>query len=94
VDHAHASIYWINKDAKLIYVNDAACKASGYSRDELLTMTILDIDPDFTEERWKKHWAKKKRVGSIVFESRHRTKDGRIYPVQISADYLAYDNTE
>jgi len=94
MDHAHVSIYWINEDAKLMYVNDAACETSGYSRDELLSMTILDIDPDFTEERWKKHWAKKKRVGSMTFESRHRTKDGKIYPVQVSADYLTYDSKE
>ncbi len=94
MDHAHVSIYWINEDGKLIYVNDAACEASGYSRDELLSMTIMDIDRDFTEERWRKHWATKKRVGSMMFESRHRSKDGRIYPVQVSADYLCYDNTE
>ncbi|OPY80295.1 MAG: Blue-light-activated protein [Syntrophorhabdus sp. PtaU1.Bin153] len=94
MDHAHVSIYWINEDGKLIYANDAACEASGYSRDELLSITIMDIDPDFTVERWRKHWATKKRVGSMTFESRHRSKDGRIYPVQVSADYLCYGNTE
>ena len=53
-------------------------------------MGVPDIDPDFPKERWPSHWHNLKALGSLNFESRHRTKDGRVFPVEISAKYLEY----
>ncbi len=79
------SIFWLNKDARIIYVNDAACRITGYTREELLSMTVFDIDPQLTPEGWDWHWRQKKACGSLLVESCHRAKDGRVYPVEISA---------
>ena len=52
VDHAPDAFYRVAPDARILYVNDAACTSLGYSREELLAMTIHDIDPNFPEEDW------------------------------------------
>ena len=50
VDHTADAAFWMTEDARFFYVNEAACQALGYSRDELLKMTVYDIDPAFTRE--------------------------------------------
>ncbi len=86
-DHAVEAVYWMGPDAQFLYVNDTACRCLGYSRDELLTMTVHDIDPNFPKEAWQQHWAELREKGSMVVESVHRAKDGREFPVEISLSY-------
>src|SRR5215469_8920174 len=80
----------IDETARFHYVNDEACRVLGYTRAELLAMTVPDIDPEFPGERWSEHWRELKAQRSLSFESRHRTKDGRIFPVEVSANYFEY----
>ncbi|MHB8110115.1 MAG: PAS domain S-box protein [Syntrophorhabdaceae bacterium] len=94
VDRVVDCIFWLDSDARIVYANDAACKITGYSYDELLSMTMLDIDPYLTRDLWHKHWLQKKAAGSLLFDSYHRSKSGRIYPVEVSASYVVYDNKE
>jgi len=94
VDHASDEAYWIDKDAAFVYVNDAACKALGYRREELLRMKVADVDPDFPMDVWPAHWEKKRQDPTMRFEARHRTKDGRIYPVEITSNFLMFENIE
>jgi PAS domain S-box-containing protein len=84
----------MDSDARFIYVNEAACAALGYAREELLSMTVHDIDPDFSAEVWPAHWNEVRQRGSFIIESRHRAKDGRIYPVEISINYMEFEGKE
>ena len=56
VDHTADAAFWMTEDARFFYVNEAACQALGYSRDELLKMTVYDIDPAFTQSMWADSW--------------------------------------
>ncbi len=94
VDRAADSIFWTGPDARFVYVNDAACRAMGYSRDELLSMGVFDIDPDFPAEAWPDHWEEIRQRGAFTLESRHRAKDGRVFPVEITANLLEYEGQE
>jgi len=94
IDHAADAAFWISPDARFLYANKAACRSLGYNRDELLAMTIHDIDPDFTRETWPSHWRKLKELGSHTIESRHRTKEGIVFPVEISINYFEYSGNE
>lgn len=91
LDKVHEAAYLIDEDGRIRYVNEESCRVLGYSREELLNLSVTDIDPDFPSERWPGHWDELKERGSITFEGRHRTKDGRIFPVEISASYFEYD---
>ncbi len=91
VDRASESVIWVGDAGEMVYVNDSACASMGYSRDELLSMTVFDIDPDFPFALWEEHKAEIRRVGSMTFETRHRTKDGRIFPVEVTSNYFEFD---
>lgn len=94
MDRASELIFWIAPDAKFIYVNDVACRTLGYSKQELLKMTVHDIDPNYNPKNWPKHWKNLKRKGSAIIESQHRTKNGNLIPVEIVANCLKFGEKE
>jgi PAS domain S-box-containing protein len=53
-------------------------------------MCVPDVNPDFPVERWPDEWARRKSKRSLLFESRHRAKNGRIFPVEINSNYFEY----
>ncbi|MCC9000353.1 MAG: PAS domain-containing protein, partial [Candidatus Contendobacter sp.] len=53
---ASDAVFWIAPNGRFINVNEQACLSLGYTRDELLTMAVWDIDPNFPSEKWFLHW--------------------------------------
>jgi PAS domain S-box-containing protein len=94
VDRAAQGIFWVGPHAEILYVNDAACDVLGYSRDELLGMTVHDIDPNFPPDAWPVHWEELKRRGSFTFESSQHTKSGKIRHTEVTVNHLMYDGQE
>ncbi len=91
VDKAADAAYWMGPDARFIYVNDAACRSLGYTKEELLTMTVHDIDPNFPKEVWLKHWKDLEQFRSFTIKSIHRTKDGKTFPVEIAVNLVEFE---
>lgn len=71
-------------DARIIDVNETFCRMVGYTRDELLTMTISDLEAVESPEETAAHIKKIIETGHDLFETRHRHKDGRILEFEIS----------
>ena len=93
LNHAHEAVYFISDaNANFMYVNEAACRMLNYSGEELLRMGIADIDPDFSLENAPSLWEMMRTKGRITFESRHRRRDGQIFPVEILATLLDYQS--
>jgi PAS domain S-box-containing protein len=94
IDHAPEGASWVRADGSFAYVNDTMCNIMGYSREELLTMSVFDIDPLISKEIWPGIWQKVQENKIPLHETQHRTKDGRIIPVEIVANYLKYEGQE
>ena len=94
LEHASDAIHWVNSQGRLVYGNEAACRSLGRSREEILSLSIPDIDPHFQKETWGEFWEKLKTRGAMSFETQHETKQGRIFPVEITANYLEFDGQE
>jgi PAS domain S-box-containing protein len=94
VDKTIDQAFWMTEDGRIFYVNDAACRALGYEREELLKLSIPDIDPIFQPEKFAEHWRDIQENGYATFETLHRSKDGRVYPVEIRANYVVFDGKE
>jgi len=90
IDHAPDAVYWISEDARIIYVNQAACESLGYSREELLRMTIPEIDPTWSVDKWHDMWSIFREHGSATFETVHKSKQGKIFPVEIRVNFIEY----
>lgn len=94
LDNVKEAAFLIDKSAHFRFVNDGACRSLGYTREELLELSVSDLDPEWPEERWPDHWRDLQHEHSLVFESSHQTKDGRIFPVEISANYFQYGDED
>jgi PAS domain S-box-containing protein len=77
--------YWlVDHEGRLTDVNEAGCRLTGYTRNELLGMAISDIDAVETPAETAARMERIIKNGSEIFETWHRRKDGTIIPVEIS----------
>ncbi|HEY5995635.1 MAG TPA: PAS domain S-box protein [Candidatus Deferrimicrobiaceae bacterium] len=94
MDACSEEIYWTDREGRFIYVNDAACRALGYSREEMLAKSVWDIAHDFPKGKWAAHRDALRAAGSMRFEAAQKPRDGRIRLVEISAAWLAREGHE
>ncbi len=88
LDNSNDGIEVIDPDTlRLIDVNETTCNSLGYTREELLSMSIFDIDPAF-ESNPANILDQFKQTGSAQFESVHRRKDGSVFPVEVNVKLI------
>ncbi|MBB1074561.1 EAL domain-containing protein [Rhodoferax sp. 4810] len=91
VDKVQTEIYVIDvATLRLLQVNEGARSNLGYSRDELATMTALDLKPNMTRERFLTMAAPLMNgdTKQVVIETEHRRKDGSCYPIEARLQLL------
>ncbi|MDG4553299.1 MAG: EAL domain-containing protein [Candidatus Competibacter sp.] len=82
--------FWIaDRQGRLLEANEAYARLSGYSRDELRSMRIADLDVSESHEEVAAHVEKVMREGSGLFQTLHRAKSGRIWQVEINVAWFA-----
>jgi PAS domain S-box-containing protein len=80
--------FWLaDAEGRLLEVNAAYCRMSGYSEQELLGTRVADIEAAETVEDTAAHIRKVIATGEDRFESRHRRKDGSVFDVEVSVQY-------
>jgi len=94
IDQSSVEVYQLNSEGKILYANNEACRSLGYSPADLMTMTVPDIDPFYQSDVWSAHWVNLRNLKSLSFETMHKRKDGSIFPVEVSANYITYDGME
>src|SRR5438132_2420943 len=83
VDHATDAFFLQDDRGVILDVNRQACASLGYTREELVGKTPVDFDPDMTPATIEELGRKLNAGETVAFESRHRRKDGAIFPVEI-----------
>ena len=94
VENAPDAVFWMDSGGRIVYANASACRSLGRSRDELLSLSIPDIDPCFSKSDWEAFWKDIKHRGSRIIETEHQTKDGQVFPVEVSAKYIEFGGKE
>ena len=94
VENATDTMFWVDRTGRLVNVNETACRQLGYSRDEMLAMTLFDVSTDLKESDWPDAWDMVKRQGSVLLEGEHVTKTGRRFPVEVSSIFLDFEGEE
>ncbi|MFO1424082.1 MAG: PAS domain S-box protein [Candidatus Competibacteraceae bacterium] len=85
VDQAGDSIELVDIETlRFVEVNGAACRTLGYSREEMLGLSLPDIQADLDEAALRAHIGQLRAMGGVRFDNRHRRKDGRILEVQVN----------
>jgi len=81
--------FWMtDAEGKILDVNDSYCKLAGYSRDELLTMSIADVEAEEEPDETVRHIERVRRKGYDRFETRHRSKSGQSIDVEVSVNFV------
>jgi len=81
--------FWTaDTEGRILEVNDAYCKMIGYSREELLGMTVADVELMETEETIREHIRRIIDEGMHRFETCHRRKDGTTVQMEVSVHVL------
>jgi PAS domain S-box-containing protein len=87
--HAADAIFLENEDDKILDVNPAACVLLGYSREELLTMQVSDLQaPELREQLGNVIKNELSRHGIIPFEGVNLRRDGTRVAVEISNSWI------
>ena len=88
VEHATDAFFLHDFDGSIMDVNQHACESSGYTREELLGLSIEDIDQDFVPGKHLEKWGQMVPGVPITFEGVHRRKDGTTFPVEVRLGVL------
>jgi len=94
IENIKEAVYWILPDGRIRDVNSAASGMLGYTREQLLTMSIQEVRADCSPEKWLSHWDELKQKGNLRFEAVHRAENGCAIPVEVTANYCSYNGTE
>ncbi|WP_157200654.1 PAS domain S-box protein, partial [Methylomonas methanica] len=94
IDKSKTAFFCLAPQGMVTYVNDYACQSLGYTREELVGMKPWEFDPDFLAGTWPGMWNRLRDCEIISHESRHRRKDGTIFPVELTCHYIAHNGLE
>lgn len=90
IDTISESILWLDSKGNFVFVNDAACKIYGYTKDELLSMQMFQVDPLFDVETWNAHWQEILERKTFSIETINQRKDGTSFPIEVTVNLVEY----
>jgi len=91
---APEAVCWLTREGGFSYVNDEFCKVTGYSRDELLVMSVNDIYVESAQNLFTDSWDVVKQRKRLQYESQFKTQQGKIIDVEVVAAYASDNNQE
>ena len=96
VNQSNDAIYVVApKFGQILNCNDLGYQRLGYTKEELLNLTVDRLRPDFQQEgKWQEYINEVKKHGSLVFEASHTRKDGTTFPVETNVSYINYNKAQ
>ncbi|MFT7005146.1 MAG: PAS domain S-box-containing protein [Sulfurimonas sp.] len=94
LDNSADATYWFTFDGQFYYANDAACRMLGYSKEEMLSLKLWDMDKNFSKEQAGMFLEEIKDVKYTTFETIQTRKDGSTIPIEVSANFFGHEGAE
>ncbi|MDI6815863.1 MAG: PAS domain S-box protein [Actinomycetota bacterium] len=91
LDSALDSMIVHDLEGKMIYINEAAYKTRGYTREELMTMSLLELEAPEYASLTRSRMKFLEKIGSASFESAHLKRDGTVMPVEVNARVVEFE---
>ena len=98
-DHSALPIVWYVpgrtlRECRFFYANEAACRITGYSREEFVQLSIADISRVWTEKNFRNILDHIRRRGSETYETLIRHRDGHDIPMEVNTSHFRLDDQE
>ncbi|GMQ46841.1 sensor domain-containing diguanylate cyclase [Vibrio sp. 10N] len=92
VEKSSDAIYVVGIEyGQILNCNELAYKRLGYSKEELLQLTVTDINPRFSKETtWSEHVRRMRQAGEACIEATHKRKDGTELPIEASVNMVEF----
>ncbi|HMF34067.1 MAG TPA: PAS domain S-box protein [Candidatus Lokiarchaeia archaeon] len=96
IDISSDNVFWCTPEGRIVYVNDEGCRELGYEHDDLLNLTVFDVNPILRKEtgRWAAVWSQLRETHYYNRESLHQRKDGSVFAVDIHCTYVSFGGQE
>lgn len=94
IEKSKSAFYLLASDGTILYVNEHACLSLGYTYEELVGRHVWDNDPDFSLLDWGPMWEGLRQSGIVHIDTRHRRKDGTLFPVSVTGNYISQHGKE
>ncbi|MCY2993694.1 MAG: ABC transporter substrate-binding protein [Planctomycetota bacterium] len=88
VEQAGDGFELLDEEARYVDVNLATCRQLRYSKEELLHLSVPEIDPTVTREQFQARFQSLIGQPPVVFEAVHRRRDGATFPVEITVSVI------
>ncbi|MHB0914971.1 MAG: PAS domain-containing hybrid sensor histidine kinase/response regulator [Thermoleophilia bacterium] len=89
-DNSTDGIFILDMQGRFLDVNHTAFERLGYSKEEMLAMSVSELDPPEFAARVPERIAQIKEHGYAMFESAHVRKDGSVMPVEVNSRVIDY----
>jgi two-component system cell cycle sensor histidine kinase/response regulator CckA len=93
-EFAFDAVHIVDSEFRIVDANRRAIETSGYSREEYLSLTVLDLNPDLDAKTQAAVAERIQREKRVAYETRHRMKDGTLVPVEVCINLLDLDGRE
>ena len=94
LDKIGIGIHFVGSNGRFLYVNSAACAMLGYTSEEMLKMSVWDIDPNYSEEDFEETTKLLRDLSSAQIETTQKTKDGNTISVKVTFHYFLEGDNE
>ena len=92
IDYLSDSVLISDTEGNYVYVNDTASQKTGYSKEELLTMNVRDLEVKFTKDyEWNERLEYLKSQKVAIVEALTQRKDNTFFPTEVKARYAEID---
>ncbi|MFZ1377093.1 MAG: PAS domain S-box protein [Geothrix sp.] len=88
VEQAGDGLELLDENGRYLQVNEASCRALGYTREELLGLSVMDTDPNVTLEGYQARFTALIGQPAVTFETTHRRKDGTQFPAEVTVSVI------
>ena len=85
------AIFLHDREGRVLDVNEAACQSLGYSREELLSMSVSDFEAEVTRADSAALWQSISLGHPVRQQGRHRRRDGSTFAVEVNLTALTLD---
>ncbi|MBI5664845.1 MAG: PAS domain S-box protein, partial [Nitrospirae bacterium] len=83
-DQSNDAHFLTDRDARFRYVNKSACRMLGYTEDELLSLSVPDVDIVYDLEKYRQLFDLTQRENVMPIETLNKRKDGSVFPAEIT----------
>jgi len=90
-DSANDAIFINDEEGRILTVNNLAVERLGYTRQELMSMKVSQVDSPGEGRHAAERIAKVMETGRLRFETVHQRKDGSLVPTEVSSRRIVWD---